>query len=130
MSANALKFQLLTYGCQMNEYDSELVASIPIGRGWGGSIVGLSNVDGFNASENETTKVMSFKDEQWYTVHLRVTSEKIEATIDGDLVVEQTREGHTFTIYDELQPIRPLGFFSWMTTAALRGIRVKRLWPE
>ena len=45
--------------------------------GWGGSLTGLSSLDGFDASENETTGSMVFKDGQWYKIRLRVTPEKI-----------------------------------------------------
>ncbi len=50
--------------------------------GWGGSLTGLSSLDGFDASENETTNVMDFKEGQWYKIRLRVTEKKIEAWID------------------------------------------------
>lgn len=111
--------------------------TVPVGKanitlvlgGWGDSIVGLSNVDHWNASENETTKVMSFENNRWFSVRLRVTAARIEAWIDGEQVVEQEREGHTFTIYDQLYPIAPFGFFSWQTEAALRNIEMKRLGP-
>ena len=47
--------------------------------GWGGSLTGLSSLDGFDASENETTGSMAFKEGKWYKIRLRVTPEKIEA---------------------------------------------------
>ena len=36
--------------------------------GWGGMVVGLSNVDHEDASENGTTKTMTFKNKRWYRV--------------------------------------------------------------
>ena len=51
--------------------------------GWGGAVVGLSNVDYADASENATTKTMGFKDNQWYRVRIRVSDAAIEAWIDG-----------------------------------------------
>jgi hypothetical protein len=98
--------------------------------GWGDSVVGLSSIDGRNASDNELTKVMSFKNEQWYKFRLRVTKKKIEAWIDDKQVIDLERGEHKFTIYEELNPNKPLGFFSWSTTGAVRNVEMERLKPE
>ena len=55
--------------------------------GWGGSVVGLSSVDGADASENETGQAKEFKQDQWYRVRIRVTK-KIEAWIDGEKLID------------------------------------------
>jgi hypothetical protein len=98
--------------------------------GWGNSIAGLSNVDHRNASDNQTTHGMSFNNDRWYDVRLRVTQRRVVAWVDGEEIVSQKRKDRTFTVYFELEPIRPVGFFSWQTTAALADIQMKRLWPE
>ncbi len=98
--------------------------------GWGDSVVGLSSVDDRNASDNQTTKIMSFKNGQWYKFRIRVTKEKIEAWIDDKQVVDLERKDHKFTIYDELLPCRPVGFFSWSTEGAVRDIEMQRLKAE
>ena len=38
-----------------------------------GGVVGLSSIGGFDASENETTQFVEFKNGQWYKIRLRVT---------------------------------------------------------
>ena len=50
--------------------------------GWGGSLVGISSLDGMDASENETTKFKNFESGRWYRIRLRVTEKKIQAWID------------------------------------------------
>ena len=50
--------------------------------GWAGAVVGLSTIDGLDASENETTKLMRFEKDEWYKIKLRVTFEKIETWIN------------------------------------------------
>lgn len=97
--------------------------------GWGDSVVGLSSVDDRNASDNMTTKIMSFKNGQWYKFRIRVTKEKVEAWIDDKQVIDLERKDHKFSIYDELRPCRPVGFFSWSTEGAIRGIEMQRLRP-
>src|SRR5262249_35776939 len=55
--------------------------------GWGGGVVGISSLDGMDASENETTKFLSFERNRWYRIRVRVTKDKIEAWIDQDRVI-------------------------------------------
>ncbi len=97
--------------------------------GWGGTVVGLSCVDYYDASDNFTTTFHSFEDKQWYKIRIRVTSAKIEAWIDDEQVVDQEREGHQFTIRDEVDLCRPLGVSAWCTTGAVRKIRIRKLPP-
>ena len=130
-------FEITAEATRLSGYDIFCGLTVPVGEGhvtlvlggWGDCVVGLSNVDYENASENETTTVMSFKNDQWYSVRLRVTSAGIQAWIDGEQVVDLAREGRTFTIYDQLEPQKPMGFFSWQTGAAVRGIEMRRLGP-
>ncbi len=95
--------------------------------GWGGTIVGLSSIDRFDASMNETTKFMSFDRGKWYKVRLRVTPERIAAWIDDEQVVDFEIKSHKISIRVEVQASEPLGIASWQTSAALRNIRLRRL---
>jgi hypothetical protein len=95
--------------------------------GWGDTVVGLSNVDGENASNNETTKSRGFDNERWYRVRVRVSDAKIEAWIDHDQVVDLQRLGRRFDVYPQLEPIRPFGFFAWSTDSRLRNIQFREL---
>ncbi len=95
--------------------------------GWGGPVVGLSSIDGRDASENETTKYMTFEKNRWYAIRLRVTDEKIEAWIDEEKVVDFTINGKQLSIRPEVELSKPFGIASWRTTAAIRNIRVVRI---
>jgi hypothetical protein len=48
----------------------------------------LSSIDGEDAANNETTKIMGFDKGRWYRIRLRVTPAKIEAWIDTEKVVD------------------------------------------
>lgn len=98
--------------------------------GWGGSVVGLSNIDDQHAAENATTSGMMFDSGRWYRLRLRVTPAKIEAWIDGVQKVDQEREGHRFSIWAEQYPVRPFGIATWYTKAALRNMVVKDVGTE
>ena len=95
--------------------------------GWGGGIVGLSSLDGEDASENETTKIMGFQKGQWYRIRLRVTRERIEAWIDDDSIVNVGAAGRRISIRPEVELSKPLGIATWITKAALRNIELRNI---
>jgi hypothetical protein len=95
--------------------------------GWGGTIVGLSNVNGFAAVENETTRTMEFEDERWYRLRLRVSQPKIEAWIDDEKVIDLPTMDKEFTVRWSVEPSLPLGFATWKTGGELRDIRIRSL---
>ena len=92
--------------------------------GWGGGVVGISSIDGYDASENETTKYIPFKKGVWYCVRLRVTDEKIEAWIDDKQIVSCKTKGHKLTTRVEVDLSKPFGIAAFDTRAALRNIRL------
>jgi len=95
--------------------------------GWGGTVVGLSSIDGRDASENETTKLMKFEKGQWYKIRLEVTENTIRAWIDEALVVDFNFSGKRLSIRPEVNLSRPFGITSWNTAAALKNIRLRRI---
>lgn len=48
-----------------------------INGGWGGYATGISSINGYDASENETTNYYEFKDKQWYRFRVCVTDDRI-----------------------------------------------------
>ena len=97
--------------------------------GWGGSVCGLSNIDYYDAANNETTRIVTFENSKWYHVRLRVTTNKIEAWLDDDegkLVDIDITDRH-ISIRPEMDLCQPLGIATFATTGAVRNIYVKRL---
>jgi len=95
--------------------------------GWGGMVVGLSNIDGLNASENQTTQGVIFELGRWYHIRLRVTAAEVEAWINDEKMIDLPRAHHKFDIWWEQEPVKPFGVTSWHTGAALRNIMLRRL---
>jgi hypothetical protein len=95
--------------------------------GWGGSLVGLSNVDGRDAAANPTTTYLAFDENRWYRVRIRVTDAAIEAWIDDKQVVDQPRKDHKFGIRPECEQCQPLGVCTWNTKGAVRNIQLREL---
>ncbi|MBI1249118.1 DUF1080 domain-containing protein [bacterium] len=95
--------------------------------GWGGAVVGLSSIDGVDASENETTKYIPFDDNKWYRFKLRVTDKKIEAWIEDKQVINAKIEGKKITTRNEVDLSKPLGFSAWQSTGEIRKIEIREL---
>ncbi|GIW95355.1 MAG: hypothetical protein KatS3mg110_3396 [Pirellulaceae bacterium] len=98
--------------------------------GWAGGVVGLSCIDGRDASENETTRYMTFDDNRWYRIRVRVTPELIAAWIDDQNVVYQDIRGRKISTRVEVDASQPFGLATWQTEAAIRRIRLRLLTPD
>jgi hypothetical protein len=96
--------------------------------GWGGSLVGISSLDGQDASENETTKFLSAEQGRWYRIRLRVTQSRIEAWIDKEKFVNvDTTDKQISLRAGDIESSKPFGIASYQTTAALREIKLRRV---
>ncbi|MFN7139685.1 MAG: DUF1080 domain-containing protein [Limisphaerales bacterium] len=96
--------------------------------GWGGALVGLSNIDGMDASENETTKYLNFDKDRWYQIRLRVTPERIMTWIDDEQVINAEIKDRKISLrFGDIDLSTPLGLATWQTSSSLRNIRLKRL---
>jgi hypothetical protein len=95
--------------------------------GWGGTVIGLSSINGMDASENATSQSREFESNRWYSVRIRVTPAKIEAWLDDGQIVDVETKGNQFTTRIEVDPSRPLGIASFRTRAALRDIKLRRM---
>jgi hypothetical protein len=95
--------------------------------GWGGGVVGLSSIEGADASENETRRSMRFEDDRWYRIRLRVSGEKIEAWIDEEQVVDFAHRDRLLSIRVDVWQSQPFGIATWRTTGALRDMELRTL---
>ncbi len=99
--------------------------------GWGGAVVGLSSIDGEDASMNETTKYIKFDNHRWYHVKVRVTKARIEAWIDADQMADVDTTGKKISMrLGEIEESAPFGIAAFQTRAALRNITLQRLAPS
>ena len=96
--------------------------------GWGGDIVGLSNLDGWDASDNDTRAYFDFEKGRWYALRLQVTPERIRAWIDGKPIIDASIKGRSVSLrFGDIELSAPFGFASYGTTGALRKIEYRLL---
>jgi hypothetical protein len=94
--------------------------------GWGGSLTGISSVDGFDASENETTGWTEFENGKWYAVRVRVTKDRLQAWVDKEQIVDVEITDRDLDVRWEMEPCQPLGIATYETTGGAKNIRLKR----
>jgi hypothetical protein len=95
--------------------------------GWGGTLVGLSNIDYYDAANNPTGTSMSFENGKWYPIRLKITPTKIEAWIDGKQMIDFETADHKIGVRFEVEPCKPLGIATWRTTGAMRNMKMVRI---
>ena len=101
-------------------------ASLVLG-GWGGSLVGISSVNGFDAANNETAGVKDFKNKQWYHVRLRVTKDKIQAWVDDEKITDLETTDKEISTRADIDASKPFGLATYQTKAAYKNITVRKL---
>jgi hypothetical protein len=96
--------------------------------GWGGDIVGLSSLDGWDAADNETRTYFNFEKGRWYRLRLRVAGDRIQAWIDDQPIVNVDVAGREVGLrFPEMKLSAPLGFASYLTKGAVRKIEYRSL---
>jgi hypothetical protein len=96
--------------------------------GWGGSLIGISSLDDFDASENETGDAYIFEDQQWYDIKLRVTDEEFTVWIDKKSVIDCEVVGRKVSMRPgEIEMSVPLGITTFATTGKFKNISLKKI---
>ncbi len=96
--------------------------------GWGGSLIGISSIDDFDASENETGDAYIFEENQWYDIRLRVTDSEILVWIDDEMVIDCEVEGRKVAMrFGEIEMSVPLGICTYATTGVIREVLLRQI---
>jgi hypothetical protein len=130
-------YELVYEAKRVSGDDFFAAATFPVGKsfitlvngGWGGSVTGLSSLGGFDASENETSRYYKYVDKTWYKFRVRVTGEVIRCWVDDKELIAVNFEGREVGTRIETRDNQPLGFATWETGGAVRGIEVRALTP-
>ena len=127
-----------------------------VNGGWSGTVFGLSSINGYDASENETTAFYVFKDKQWYQFRVCVSDDRIKVWLypvdkDGKILeadkddsqavataqkdiekpkVDLELKDKRMTTRLEVTFFKPLGISTWNTEGHLRDIKYRELTPK
>jgi hypothetical protein len=126
ITLEAMRVQGNDFFCGLTFPIGEKCCTLVLG-GWGGGLCGLSTIDYYDASENQTTRILSFEKGRWYHVRLRVEGKLIQAWLDDEEIVNFDTTDHKIGIRAEVDLAQPLGISTWVTTGAVRDIRLKKL---
>ena len=90
-----LDYELTYEAMRLDGADFFAAATFPVGKsyitlvngGWGGNVTGLSSLNGQDASENETTCIIMYKNKTWYRFRVRVTGKVIRCWVDDKEII-------------------------------------------
>jgi hypothetical protein len=130
-------YELLIEAQRLDGFDFFAGVTFPVGDGfasfipggWGGGVTGISNINGRDASENETTQPFIYKAKTWYKFRIQVTDDKLAVWIDDKKKVDVDRTDKIFSLRNEVDLSKPLGIATWSTKGAVRTIKLREL-PE
>lgn len=99
-----------------------------VAGGWGGGVVGISSVDGEDASRNETTKRRGFETGRWYSFRLVVGEDRLQGWVDGEPTLDLALAGKKLGLRPgPIEVCAPFGVASWQTTGELKEMRWRSL---
>jgi hypothetical protein len=95
--------------------------------GWGGDIVGISSIDDWDASDNETRTYFNFENGRWYAFRLQVADDRIRAWIDEKPIINVGITGRSISLRPgEIELSAPFGFASYGTEGAIRKVEYRQ----
>lgn len=108
----------------------ETCATLIVG-GWGGGLVGISSIDGQDASDNSTRSEQRFENGKWYRVKLEVREDGIKAWIDDRIVINTSIKSRVIGMRPGyIESCAPFGFATFGSTGRVRNIVVEELKAE
>ncbi|MBM3964511.1 MAG: DUF1080 domain-containing protein [Planctomycetes bacterium] len=97
--------------------------------GWGGGLVGISSINGNDASENETSSYRNFKNGEWYRFKIRVDAKNITVWLNDEQILEIERENRKFSVRAEVMRSRPLGYCVFQSKVLIKDWEYRTFQP-
>ena len=129
ITLEAMRVSGSDFFCGLTFPVNENCCSLILG-GWGGSLCGLSNIDYYDAANNETTRFVSFESGKWYHVRLRVTPNRIQAWLQEEgeePLVDIDITDRKIDTRSEMDLCQPMGVATWQTAGAVRNIVLRKI---
>lgn len=107
--------------------DADECVTLIIG-GWGGGVIGISSIDGKDASDNETSSVRRLESGVWYKIRLVREDERIWVWLDGEKVIDVDTTGKELSLREgPIEECAPFGLATWQTTGVVRKVRWRKI---
>jgi len=123
---DAKKIDGSDFFCGLTVPVGDSFASLIIG-GWGGTLCGISSLDGNDAAGNETAINLSFKKNQWYHIRFRILENRLMAWVDKQNIIDVETTGRAISLRAEVEPSKPFGLSTFQTTGAFKSIQLRNL---
>jgi len=128
-------YQLEVVATRVAGQDFFAAITFPVGEaaltlvlgGWGGTVCGLSQLDGLDAAHNPTRRLRSFERMRNYAARITVTSDSISIVVDGEPLCEVPRAGVALSLRPEMLLCQPLGVAAYNTQALIHRLRWRPL---
>jgi hypothetical protein len=96
--------------------------------GWGGTQVGVSSIDGADASQNATGSSVQFENGRWYRVRIEVQEESLRVWLDDRPLVSFNPKGRQLGLRGpDIARCAPFGFATFGTEGRIKGCVVERM---
>lgn len=93
--------------------------------GWGGSVTGISCIDGLDASENSTSHYRKWEDKKWHHIKVRVTPEAITVWANEEKIIEAEITGRKIGLRSgAIEDFAPLSLTTYQTSASIRNVKL------
>ena len=129
ITLEAMRVDGSDFFCGLTFPVGENFCSLVLG-GWGGTLCGLSNIDYYDAANNETTRIVSFENGKWYHVRLHVRPNRIQAWLQEEgeePLVDMDITDRKIDTRAEMDSCQPMGVATWQTSGAVRNIHMRKL---
>lgn len=96
--------------------------------GWGGSVTGISSIDGSDASENSTGHYRKWENKKWHRIRVRVTPEALTVWANDEKIIDADIKGRKVSLRPgPIEEYAPLSLTTYQTTAAIRNVKLTPL---
>jgi hypothetical protein len=96
--------------------------------GWGGTQVGISSIDGADATTNPTGSSVRFENGKWYRIRIEVQEQSLRVWLDDRPLVSFNPKGRQLHLRGgDIANCAPFGFATFGTEGRVRGCVVEAL---
>ena len=93
--------------------------------GWGGTVTGISSIDGLDASENSTGHYRTYDNNKWYSIKVRVTPDALVVWSNKDKIIDADIKDKKISLRSgPIEEYAPFSVTTYQSTGAIRNIKV------